>query len=70
MSSPETQAISESVVALANRLGIETLAEGVETAEEAAFFRNAGCSNLQGYFIGMPGFLEEMAEPAVQSPAA
>lgn len=70
MSSPETQAISESVVALANRLGIETLAEGVETAEEAAFFRNAGCSNLQGYFIGMPGFLEEMAEPALQSPAA
>lgn len=67
MTSPETQAISESVVALANRLGIETLAEGVETAEEAAFFRNAGCSALQGYHIGKPGFLEDLTETCAQN---
>lgn len=58
MTSHEAQAISESVVALANRLGIETLAEGVETAEEAAFFRNAGCATLQGYYFGRPAYME------------
>jgi diguanylate cyclase (GGDEF)-like protein len=58
MTSLEARAISESVVALANRLGIETLAEGIETADEAAFFRQAGCATLQGYHIGRPAFLE------------
>lgn len=62
MTSTEAQAISESVVALANRLGIETLAEGVESAEEADFFRNAGCAVLQGYFIGRPAYME-LPEP-------
>lgn len=57
ISSLEAQAISESLVALANRLGIETLAEGVETAEEEDFFRNAGCAVLQGYHLGRPSFL-------------
>ncbi|WP_417516167.1 putative bifunctional diguanylate cyclase/phosphodiesterase [Minwuia sp.] len=57
-SSMETQAISESLVKLANRLGIETLAEGVETRAEADFFRNAGCETMQGYYFGKPAYLE------------
>lgn len=64
MTSQEAQAISESVVALANRLGIETLAEGLETAEEVEFFRSAGCAVLQGHYIGRPTFLESN-EPAL-----
>ncbi|MGN1023018.1 MAG: EAL domain-containing protein [Lachnospiraceae bacterium] len=35
-------------------LGIHTLAEGVETKEQAEFLREAGCELLQGYYFGKP----------------
>jgi sensor c-di-GMP phosphodiesterase-like protein len=37
------------VIALARNLGLETLAEGVEHAHEAAFLREGGCTLAQGF---------------------
>lgn len=50
------QAIVASMVALARALGIEVLAEGVETREEALVLKDAGIRLLQGYLFARPGF--------------
>lgn len=39
---------------MAKELGIHTLAEGVETKEQADFLRDIGCEKLQGYYFGKP----------------
>ena len=42
------------ILGLAQALGIEVVAEGVETAGQSDFLRAAGCDVLQGYLIGRP----------------
>ena len=57
--SPRSRSIITSVIAMDKRIGNRTLAEGVETAEQAEFLRNAGCEKMQGYFFGKPMPFEE-----------
>jgi hypothetical protein len=47
---------------MAIALGIDTLCEGVETAEELAFLREIGCSKLQGFYFCRPIPFEELLE--------
>jgi diguanylate cyclase (GGDEF)-like protein/PAS domain S-box-containing protein len=47
-------AIIDVVINLAKRLGLKTVAEGVETAEQAAVLRELGCDYAQGYFYSKP----------------
>ena len=42
------------VAALAERLGVSTLAEGVETVGEHALLAQLGCDHVQGFGIGRP----------------
>jgi diguanylate cyclase (GGDEF)-like protein len=42
------------LLAFGNKLGIETLAEGVETEEEARVLADLGCRDMQGYAISRP----------------
>ena len=42
------------VISLAQRLNISLVAEGVETAEQAAYLRERGVDHLQGYFYARP----------------
>ena len=44
---------------MAQSLGIETVCEGVETAEQADFLTETGCTRLQGYYFSKPVPLEE-----------
>ncbi len=50
----ESQAIVESILALADSLGIGVIAEGVETAEQAAWLRNLRCPHGQGFWFARP----------------
>ena len=50
----ESRKIVGGIVGLASSLGIQTLAEGVETTEEAAAARALGCELAQGFLIGRP----------------
>ena len=42
------------IVTLAHNLGLETVAEGVETAEQWAAVAATGCDQVQGYLLGRP----------------
>ena len=43
-------AIAEATIAMAHKLGLQTIAEGVETAEQRDMLIRFGCDLLQGYF--------------------
>jgi len=46
--------ITAAIIAMANRLGLETVAEGVETEEHMLRLRELGCDQVQGYFFSRP----------------
>ena len=52
--SKESRSIIEATVRMAKNIGIQTLAEGVETEEQFLFMRKIGCEKIQGYYFGMP----------------
>lgn len=51
---PWEAAIIDVVVNLAKRLNMTTVAEGVETCQQAEFLKSAGCDMLQGYLFSRP----------------
>lgn len=51
---PEQQRLVSAIVTMAERLGLETLAEGVETAGEHAMLAQLGCAHVQGFGIARP----------------
>jgi diguanylate cyclase (GGDEF)-like protein/PAS domain S-box-containing protein len=53
--SPGDTAIVAAIVSLARALGIDAIAEGVESEEQAAALRDLGCPLGQGYLFGAPG---------------
>ncbi|MGR8997723.1 MAG: EAL domain-containing protein [Gammaproteobacteria bacterium] len=56
----ETDAIIvQTIIGMAHNLGMEVIAEGVETEAQRAFLEQHGCSLCQGYLFGMPVPLEE-----------
>ncbi len=51
---PEDTAVVRMIVELAHTFGMETIAEGVETAEQAALLGEMGCDRVQGYLFSEP----------------
>ncbi|MCP5207965.1 MAG: EAL domain-containing protein [Hahellaceae bacterium] len=47
-------ALTAAIVALAQKLDLSVIAEGVETAEQADFLIENGCDEAQGYFYSKP----------------
>ena len=59
-SNEKTKDILDCIIQLANRLGMNTLTEGVETEAESEFLERIGCERLQGYLFGKPYSLEDL----------
>ncbi|HEY1036635.1 MAG TPA: EAL domain-containing protein, partial [Pseudoxanthomonas sp.] len=57
-------AIVQSVVHLGRQLGLDVVAEGVETPEQKQLLAGMGCTRLQGYLISPPRPVEEQPERA------
>jgi predicted signal transduction protein with EAL and GGDEF domain len=51
---PKDAAITMAVLSMAKSLGLEVVAEGVETEAQAEFFRERQCEQLQGYLLSRP----------------
>ena len=49
-------------IAMAQAMGLETVAEGVETAEQKRYVQLMGCGEIQGFFIGKPEFSDKALE--------
>lgn len=49
-----TNIITQSVVEMVRQLGLETVAEGVETQEQYQFLEDIQCDNIQGFLLGKP----------------
>ncbi len=58
--SGQSLSIIESVVSLGRGLGLEIVAEGVETEAEMLVMQKAGCTHLQGYLFSRPTRLSEI----------
>ncbi len=58
----KSQPILTSIVGLAEKIGMKTLSEGVETNEAYDFLRSIGCQRLQGYLFGKPMLKSELVE--------
>ena len=54
--------IMKSSVHMAKNLGIRTLSEGVETAEQVRFLKEIGCDMMQGYYYSEPLSEQDMPE--------
>jgi len=58
----EGKAIVLAVIALANALNIEVLAEGVETIEQLEFLLKNNCQYIQGYYFSRPVTAEDLQQ--------
>ena len=54
--------IARAIVALAHSLGLQVIAEGVETTEQRDLLTKMDCDAFQGYFFGRPVPAAELAE--------
>jgi EAL domain-containing protein (putative c-di-GMP-specific phosphodiesterase class I) len=53
------QAIVRTIIAMAQSLNLEVIAEGVETEQQQLILRGNGCNHYQGYLFGQPMPIEE-----------
>jgi diguanylate cyclase (GGDEF)-like protein len=51
-------AVIDTIIGLGRSLGLEVIAEGVETAEQRDFLAEHGCERCQGYLFGKPMAIE------------
>jgi EAL domain-containing protein (putative c-di-GMP-specific phosphodiesterase class I) len=67
---PEESAVARAIIALAGTLHLDTVAEGVEHAEQATALAELGCHLAQGYHFSRPVPAADMARLALDQPPA
>lgn len=53
-SNNDSMTIVSAIIAMSKELGINVLAEGVETEDQLAFLKSKGCDYIQGYYFSKP----------------
>lgn len=63
----EDSVIVQTIIAMGKNLGLEVIAEGVETSEQAVMLRQFGCMSYQGYLFGKPLPIDRFEESILRS---
>lgn len=62
----KAQLLLQGIISICNELGIDTVAEGIETKEQMEMLQKMGVTNFQGYYLGRPvplqSFIESMKD--------
>ena len=58
----DSEVIVRVIIDLAKNLGLDVLAEGVETKEQVEFLMKCGCNVIQGYYFSRPKSAEEIKQ--------
>ena len=61
-SSDRGKEMLSSIIRLANRLSIPTIAEGVENETQYGFLKDIGCDSIQGFYFSRPVPMDEFAK--------
>lgn len=64
---PNNAGIAKTIITLAQGLGLEVIAEGVETDAQREFLASAGCHAYQGYFFSQPLLVADFEALAFRS---
>jgi EAL domain-containing protein (putative c-di-GMP-specific phosphodiesterase class I) len=54
--------IVDTIIAMARHMGLEVVAEGVETKDQLELLKSLGCPNYQGYYFSPPGTADEFKQ--------
>ena len=65
----ERALITSAIVTLGHHLGLEVVAEGVETNEQLAFLTTTNCDLVQGFLLGRPAEASQFGADASRPPA-
>lgn len=66
----DARAVVEAILSLSRSLGLNSIAEGVETEEQADWLRQAGCAELQGFLYARPMPASALTPLLVRPPLA
>ena len=66
----DDEAICTSIIQLAHSLGLTTVAEGVETAQQREWLHARGCDEMQGFLLGAPLPFEQTLQALLAAGAA
>lgn len=64
LTDPNCRAVTNAVIAMANGLGVDVVAEGVETREQLNYLGQQNCTHAQGYLFARPQPLDKLLNPA------
>jgi EAL domain-containing protein (putative c-di-GMP-specific phosphodiesterase class I) len=64
----DDKAIVTAIIQMAHSMGIEVLAEGVETEQQLAYLNSLGCDKLQGYLFSKPVPYDEFEKLLKRTP--
>ncbi len=59
---PDNRKIVAATIDMAHQLGLEVVAEGVETLESLLWLRRAGCDSIQGFYLSRPMARSRLAD--------
>jgi diguanylate cyclase (GGDEF)-like protein/PAS domain S-box-containing protein len=51
---PDDEAITATVITIGHSLGLNVIAEGVETEQQLSYLREQGCDEIQGFWLSTP----------------
>ena len=67
---PDTSPLAQAIIGLAHTLGMEVVAEGIETTQQLEILGSMGCEIGQGYLLGRPAPSGELLRTVARADAA